>query len=779
MLQNAAASLSAGASALRIAVLAAALTCVLPGLAGAATVEKAGSELVYRSGDLASSLSVDWDPYGAEPRITFIELGDYPNAVLTPGPGCDRGNRPNDQYFASCRIDGIRQIRLEGEGGNDSMGPYSWLPLQFKLVSRGGPGNDGLTDRASAAADSVFDGGPGSDSIVAYAGDDTVTGGPTDASDLGDSLIPGDGADTVYGGAGDDTIPADATYDPAFGDRLYGQSGNDSIDGGYGTDRINGGKGNDLLYGDAGADQIFGEAGHDAIEPDPRSSDLELSHYTGDAISGGTGTDTVAFPYRSQQMTLSLDGVANDGITGEADNLDVDRSVENLKPGSGTNDITLDDKDNSVTNSQGDWSFGPGGDDTIRARGGNDTIWTGTGDDVVDGGAGNDEIRDGGEHDRLSGGEGDDRLIGNSTADEFDPGPGRDEVFGSDGYDDVVTAADGEYDEIACGDYDEDTVEADAGDLLLDCETVARLNGRVGVVGGVLDVRATGGVPNTLTVKPLTATTFEVRDVRPLDAQAGCVQMTANVARCTGPTSARIDAGDHHDTVTVSGTLATTILGGSGNDTLTGGSGADVLDGGPGGDVLAGGARTDTVTYASRTGGVTVDIDGVRDDGSSVDHATVTLRDNVQPDVENLIGGASNDRLTGSSAANVIDGGLGGDVISGLQGVDTATYESRTIGVTVDNDGVRDDGSAEDGRVVSGRDNVQADVENLTGGAGGDLLVAISPVANLLSGLDGDDRLKTRDGGGTADRLLCAAGADQFDSDAADTRSGCETPATL
>jgi hypothetical protein len=149
--------------------------------------------------------------------------------------------------------------------------------------------------------------------------------------------------------------------------------------------------------------------------------------------------------------------------------------------------------------------------------------------------------------------------------------------------------------------------------------------------------------------------------------------------------------------------------------------------------------------------------------------------------VENLTGGSASDTLTGSIAANRIDGGNGGDIISGLGGIDTATYAARTTAVAVDNDGVRDDGGVEDAAAVANRDNVKTDVENLIGGSAGDTLRAVlaNAVVNVLTGGPGNDKLKTREGTGTIDQLLCGGGTDQYDRDPSDTVSLCETSTVL
>ncbi|MEM7239764.1 MAG: LamG-like jellyroll fold domain-containing protein, partial [Pseudomonadota bacterium] len=66
-----------------------------------------------------------------------------------------------------------------------------------------------------------------------------------------DVFSGGGGKDTIDGGAGDDS--------------LYGGSGHDSIEGGYGDDLIYGGAGNDKLHGGRGSDLVFGGAGNDTL----------------------------------------------------------------------------------------------------------------------------------------------------------------------------------------------------------------------------------------------------------------------------------------------------------------------------------------------------------------------------------------------------------------------------------------------------------------------------------------------------------------------------------
>jgi Ca2+-binding RTX toxin-like protein len=178
-----------------------------------------------------------------------------------------------------------------------------------------------------------------------------------------------------------------------------------------------------------------------------------------------------------------------------------------------------------------------------------------------------------------------------------------------------------------------------------------------------------------------------------------------------------------------------TICGGPGSDSLNGNDGSDTLDGGTGADVVSGGGGTDIATYAIRTSGVTVSLDNLANDGDSSDGPT-GARDNAKSDIENLIGSSGADTLTGSAAINTLDGRNGADVLNGLGGIDTATYATRTAGVTVTLDNVANDGNSADGSA----DNVNSDIENLIGGSGADTLTG-SPANNSLDGRNGADAL--------------------------------------
>jgi Ca2+-binding RTX toxin-like protein len=254
------------------------------------------------------------------------------------------------------------------------------------------------------------------------------------------------------------------------------------------------------------------------------------------------------------------------------------------------------------------------------------------------------------------------------------------------------------------------------------------------------------------------------------------------------------------------------INGLGGNDRLLGGVGNDTIDGGTGADRMQGEAGTDVVTYAGRgpTQGVAVDLDDdsisdgepgegddVRDDvenltggagvdtlhGSTIAANTLTGGagvDNLDgragndkldggADGDSLIGGTGNDtlnsggaddHLSGDGGNDTMDGGTGADQMFGGLGTDTVTYASRTalqpVNVTIGTipSTLRNDGQQNE------QDDVQADVENVTGGAGNDLLVGVNAIPGGLAPVSGNNALV---GGAGRDELYGLGANDTLD----------------
>lgn len=171
-----------------------------------------------------------------------------------------------------------------------------------------------------------------------------------------------------------------------------------SVSGGGGSDTLIGGGGNDTLSGDDGADHLDGKGGADRIE-------------------GGEGFDSADYRFRTEDLTLSIDGDANDGANGGAEGDNIALDVERIVAGSGNDRISGSAADNSIT--------AQGGDDTVNGGGGNDSIDGDGGSDSIMGDGGNDRLTGGADRDTLEGGDGDDVFLAqDSTVDVLIGGAG-------------------------------------------------------------------------------------------------------------------------------------------------------------------------------------------------------------------------------------------------------------------------------------------------------------------------------------------------------------------
>src|SRR6185295_8638870 len=86
--------------------------------------------------------------------------------------------------------------------------------------------------------------------------------------------------------------------------------------------------------------------------------------------------------------------------------------------------------------------------------------------------------------------------------------------------------------------------------------------------------------------------------------------------------------------------------------------------------------------------------------------------------IENVVGGAGNDTLTGDAKSNVFQGNAGKDTIDGGTGVDTALYNEKTLAVVVALNGATKVNVTIGGVV----EDTLRNIENVTGGSGNDVL---------------------------------------------------------
>jgi hypothetical protein len=253
-----------------------------------------------------------------------------------------------------------------------------------------------------------------------------------DTGDQNDVVMDWNGPSRIDGGQGDDAI--------------FGHGGDDQIKGGVGGDQLIGGAGNDLLDGGDGNDTFEIQAGNaDTLETSSPNDSAGA-----DDVKGGSGSDYVSYANRTDSVNVTLDGKADDGASGERDNIEPD--VEVVEGGSAGDALTGNAGSNGL--------YGGPGPDAIRG---------GAGGDMIDGGNDNDSVFGEQGADTVGGGYGDDVVVG---------GPGHDNVYGEYalgcarldscyGGDDTLQAQDGERDFISCGPGD-DRAEIDRGDVVRD-----------------------------------------------------------------------------------------------------------------------------------------------------------------------------------------------------------------------------------------------------------------------------------------------------------------------
>lgn len=182
--------------------------------------------------------------------------------------------------------------------------------------------------------------------------------------------------------------------------------------------------------------------------------------------------------------------------------------------------------------------------------------------------------------------------------------------------------------------------------------------------------------------------------------------------------------GSPNDDVLTGGLGNDVLVGEAGNDELSGGGGNDLLRPGTGEDAVEGGDGRDTVDY-SDTGAVTVRLFAERAGGDGIRDTLIS--------VENIIGSAFDDLLTGDDADNVIEGGDGNDRLVALIGNDTVSGGDGADVVRGGRDNDRLDGN-------DGDDRIQGELgeDLLLGGTGEDFLFGGANEDTLNGGADDD-----------------------------------------
>jgi Ca2+-binding RTX toxin-like protein len=293
------------------------------------------------------------------------------------------------------------------------------------------------------------------------------------------------GDDSIFGGLGSDTLEGNAGDD-----ELEGNGGNDSLSDGLPENSNSGGAGGD--------DSFFGGPGDDYLQGGRFNSVVDQGSGA-DSLGGGTGNDTADYSKRTAALTITEDGVHNDGqMVGAVREGDSVTDVETVLGGSGGDRISGGPEANVLLGNRGDDVLdGGAGGDTLVGGAGSDTASyaqrtepiTVSLDDVANDGAGpeGDDVAAGTEN--VDGGSASDRLSGDSGANVLRGGGGADGLFGQGGDDrivggaagdsisggggdDSIEARDGVRDVVLCG-SGVDRASVDAIDSVsADCETV-------------------------------------------------------------------------------------------------------------------------------------------------------------------------------------------------------------------------------------------------------------------------------------------------------------------
>jgi Ca2+-binding RTX toxin-like protein len=580
-----------------------------------------------------------------------------------------------------------------------------------------GDGNDRLTGNA---LNNYLAAGRGADTLLGGSGNDTLEGGAGNDSLDGGTGLNGasytlsrsavqvnltSGAAQGGDAAGDVLVNIQSLIGSDFDDSLTGRAIAGSLAGGAGNDTLVAGGGLDSLYGGSGNDTLVISASTARAEG---GADFDML----DLRAASTGVAVSLASARFSGIEGIYGSALNDTLTGDAlDNLLIGGAgADQLIGGAGRNTASYATATSGVTanlltaaSNSGDAA----GDSftaiqNLEGTGLADSLTGDTIANLLDGALGNDT---------LIGGEGDDTLIGGSGADSLDGGTGNNWADYS-----RATAA-----------VSVDLVSGlgrggdAAGDVLTSVQNLLGGLGNDTLTGSALVNQLLGGLGNHVLI-----------GIGGNDTLAG------------GLGDDRLQAG----------TGAAVLLGEAGNDTLDGSQGAARLYGGDGDDVLLIGAATALINGGAGRNAVSFANYGAAA-GLNINLATANNFINVQ----DLIGSALNDTLTGDGRDNVLEGGAGADRLVGGLGRNALAYSGSVAAVLVNlASGVALGGDAQGDSfanivdlIGSGNNDTlegSAVANMLLGGAGNDLLIASAGIDTLYGGAGFDTISYERAGAG-------------------------------
>nr|KIS32919.1 hypothetical protein TQ38_05310 [Novosphingobium sp. P6W] len=583
----------------------------------------------------------------------------------------------------------------------------------------------------------------------------------------------------------------------AIADWITGAAGDDVIAGGSGNDILSGNSGFDTLKGEAGDDVLYGGTGDDILDGGAGK----------DILVGGAGIDAASYASTSAPLRIQLSAAHTN--TGDATG-DEYYSIENVIGGAGVDIIGGDSGQNELS--------GGKGNDQIAGNTGDDTyVWnTGDGADTIVEGAftideavtaagalgtgftvkswadtGTVDPTSGKRYWRLQVQTADGTIVYDNATYLYTvgttPAVPAPTAYAQGGWLGGFARTNGQ--QVTRQRFDtsvnggEDEIEFGPNISLGDVSGVFVGDDLVLTIGGV--------VTSQITIKGQRIGNSAIEYLKFADGLAVSLASVGGAA-----SDATINGGDLDDLIigrygvfndSLNGGAGDDVLVGyGGDDTLVGGEGNDVFEGGLGADVLDGGSNTslkdatnagDTVRYVRSAVAVTVDLRlATAQTGADGSEA---LGDTLIG-IENVVGSAYNDAITGDGADNKLFGlagtdnlygGAGDDVLSGDDGNDNLYGEDGADSISggLGNDklygGAQNDvldggdgddqlfGQTEDDILSGGLGN-----DHISGGAGNDTLIGGDGNDNLIEDT-GNDKL---DGGRGNDTLNGASGNDTY-----------------
>lgn len=617
----------------------------------------------------------------------------------------------------------------------------------FGTASFNGTGNALANTIKGGVNGDTLSGLGGDDRLEGGGGIDTLRGGADN-----DTLDGGASRDNMYGGTGDDTYIVDSSLDKvieAEAELASVPNGNSGVDGGIdtvmtelGTFGLNSftvtGKVENLTYtgsgtfngtgnalhnvikGGAQSDKLFGLAGSDTLEGGGGNDTLE-GGADADTLLGGTGEDTFKYTHAADAAGDTIYG----GVPGFDTSIDIlDFSVLN-----GTVSVDLSAKRFSATETikagrivttVGASSGEINGIEQVIGTNNADTLIGNATGNILDGGAGNDILEGGAGNDILNGGGGQDTFV-------YADGWNRDAIADFRSGEDIIdmrrVTGLTSFDQLVTEDTYQGVriwVQGNADHTIgLVGVFKADLSASDFLIAGQADPRA--AMVGTEGTDYITGNNF----ANDIDALGGADVIDG------GNGKDNIRAGAGNDLIKVSGTMA---------------AGLDKIDGG---------ADIDTLDASGFAGHVTVNLVNGSYGLSAMDGSSWAVGAALITGVENLTGGAGNDRFTGDAKANYLKGGLGDDTLLGGGGNDILEAQ-----------GGRDtlDGGAGDDYLFVSKDTLKA-----VGGAGWDGVIAdettiadgfkfrlLGAAVEYVAGNAGNDVI---DGRGLATAMTLSGGA--------------------